>query len=367
MHRDAQLSAWLTLRPLVERRGASLCEALSALLEREAGLKVHSIRMRLKDPTSLGHKLARPDRTYRELWDITDLLGLRVITYFEDEVDLIGRLIERHFNVDYAHSIDKRHLQSEGRFGYRSLHYVCELPSDGELDLGGSKPRFEVQIRTMLEHAWAEIEHDLGYKSKEAMPAPVRRRLQRLAGMLELADHEFVKIRQDLERYAESLPERLAADEPIPIDRLTLEGLVSCEECERLDHRIAALLGKPLGANLFFPDYLVRMLRAAGFKSINDARRALASRGEQLLTFVEPYFAFARRTWSLSASEMDEVLRGYPIFFLAHAEVLQPGPSDLSVNRVTRLARFYHELDYPDDEREAMRIASLLIESFRDL
>jgi hypothetical protein len=134
-----------------------------------------------------------------------------------------------------------------------------------------SKPRFEVQIRTMLEHAWAEIEHDLGYKSKEAMPAPVRRRLQRLAGMLELADHEFVKIRQDLERYAERLPERLAADEPIPIDRLTLEGLVSCEECERLDHRIAALLGKPLGANLFFPDYLVRMLRAAGFKSINDA------------------------------------------------------------------------------------------------
>ncbi len=367
MQRDAQLSAWLTLRPRVEQLGEALCERLTSLLEHEARLKVHSIQMRLKDPTSLAQKLARPDRTYRELWDITDLLGLRVITYFEDEVDLIGRLIERHFTVDYAHSIDKRHLQSEGRFGYRSLHYICALPPTGELELGGSTPRFEVQIRTMLEHAWAEIEHDLGYKSKEAMPAPVRRRLQRLAGMLELADHEFVKIRQDLEHYAERLPERLAADEPIPIDRLTLEGLVSCEECERLDHQVAKLLGKPLGSSLFFPDYLVRMVRAAGFKSINDARRALASRGEQLLKLVEPYFAFAGRTWGLSASDMEEVLRGYPVFFLAHAEVLQAGTSDLSVNRVTRLARFYRELDYPEDEREAMRIASLLIETFRDL
>jgi ppGpp synthetase/RelA/SpoT-type nucleotidyltranferase len=370
MHRDPQLLAWQALRPLLEARGATLRDDLAATLERDAGLKVHSIRLRIKDTSSLAHKLARPDRTYAELWEVTDLLGLRVITYFEDEVDRVGRLIESHLEVDYTNSVDKRH--PEGRFGYRSLHYVCHMPPPLEaLALGGTRarPRFEIQVRTILEHAWAEIEHDLGYKAKDAMPARARRRLQRLAGLLELADEEFVNLRDELSRYAASMPSRLAGDEHVPIDRLSVEGLLSCEPCASLDIRIADLLGRPLGSAPFFPDYLVRMLRAAGFTSVTEVREGLQHHGESILHMVAPYFAFAARTWGLSSHEMPEVLRGYPVFFLAHRHVLTTprGQVDLSVNRVTRLARLYRELDYPEDEREATRIASLLVEAFRDV
>ena len=58
----------------------------------------------------------------------------------------------------------------------------------------------------MLDHAWAEIEHDLGYKARDTVPAAARRRLSRLAGLLEMADQEFVAIRRDLDEYAAALP-----------------------------------------------------------------------------------------------------------------------------------------------------------------
>jgi hypothetical protein len=75
---------------------------------------------------------------------------------------------------------------------------VCR-PDPGELP---AEARYEIQARTVLEHAWAEIEHDLGYRSRDAVPDAVRRRLNRLAGLLELADQEFVAIRRELTDYA---------------------------------------------------------------------------------------------------------------------------------------------------------------------
>ena len=80
---------------------------------------------------------------------------------------------------------------------------------------------------------------------------------------------------------------------------------------------------------------------------------------------VTPYFAFAWQTWQLSPDQMARVFRGYSLFFLAHAEVLA-GPA-LGIGKVERLARLYRELDYPDDERAAQRVASKLVDAFGDL
>src|SRR5689334_15258469 len=112
--------------PTLFARGEVMCRDVAAWLV-DAGIKVHSVTARVKDHASLARKLARPDRCYGALWDITDLLGLRVITYFEDDVDRVGRVLEGRLSIDLTRSIDKRKHAEPGRFGYRSLHYVFGL------------------------------------------------------------------------------------------------------------------------------------------------------------------------------------------------------------------------------------------------
>jgi len=345
--------------------GERLRDTLVTWLTQESHLKVHSVTLRLKTPESLARKLARPDRAYNELREITDLLGLRVVTYFEDAVDRVARVLERRLPVALEHSIDKRRRADSSAFGYRSMHYVCHIPS-GTDNLPSPPFCFEVQVRTVLEHAWAEIEHDLGYKSRDVIPAGPRRRLSRLAGLLELADQEFVAIRTELEVYAQSLPGRIEAPgESVALDQLSLVSLLDCTEVHDVDVAIARALGKDLGTDPFFPEYLLKMLASTGIRTVEDARVGVRSHGAAIVAMVKPYFAFAFSAWSLSPDQMQKVLRGYSLFFLAHAAVLKA--STLRLDKVLRLTRLYRELDYPEDERAAQHVASMLVDAFGDV
>jgi hypothetical protein len=94
-------------------------------------------------------------------------------------------------------------LLKEEKFGYGSIHYVVRLKDNRTNLLEYS--RFmnvvaEIQIRTILQHAWAEIEHDIQYKAIETIPVTIRRRFMSLAGMLEIADREFQAIQDDDEK-----------------------------------------------------------------------------------------------------------------------------------------------------------------------
>ncbi|WP_343980279.1 DUF6119 family protein [Pseudonocardia aurantiaca] len=169
-------------------------------------MRVHSVTSRVKSKTSIMRKLERSDRS-REFGDITDVLGIRVVTYFPDEVDAIGNLIEREFEVDIDNSIDKRTLLDPDRFGYLSLHYVLQLDAGRSAlpEYSGYKGlKFELQIRSILQHAWAEIEHDLSYKPSVSVPSEIKRRFSRLAGLLELVDAEFLGIRNEIDRTSRS-------------------------------------------------------------------------------------------------------------------------------------------------------------------
>lgn len=362
------LAAYDRVLPLLEARGQWLKAELGVWLAAQPGIKIHSVEMRLKSRASLATKLARPDRNYADLWEVTDLVGLRVIVYFEDAVDRVAELIERRLPVDLSHSIDKRHRREPGAFGYRSLHYVCRL-GEGDVSASAEVPperaRCEVQVRTVLEHAWAEIEHDLGYKAPAAVPEPVRRRLDRLAGMLELADQEFVAIRRELDEYIEKLPRRIeVAGDDVALDHLSLAALLETSEVRTVDAAIARELGKELGDEPFYPDYLLKMLAAAGVETVAQARDGVRARHDALVAMVKPYFAFASQAWSLSPQRMERVFRGYALFFLAHALVLDRPM--LGLDKVERLTRLYRELDYPDDERAAQRVASSLVAAFRE-
>jgi len=342
----------------------ALASALQARLSDELGPArgaIHSITHRVKDRESLRRKLLRPDKIYRGLRDVTDLVGVRIVTYFDDATFEVARIVERAFRIDLDNSLDKRRLLAPTQFGYRSLHYVGSLP-----DAPPQLPRFELQIRTILQHAWAEIEHDLGYKSAASVPEAIRRRFSRLAGLLELADEEFLSIRRELHAYERALrDDDPAALRGVTLDQVSLDALVATEPVRRIDAAVGALLDLPLDDEVFFPDYLVRMLSHVGLARVDAIADALRAREPELLAFVPHYFAFARDAWGLSARGIGRVQRGYSLVFLAHLAVLSA--PDLDLDRAARVTEFFAALDYRDDRERAAKVAHQLIAAYRAL
>ncbi|MGN0115368.1 MAG: RelA/SpoT domain-containing protein, partial [Acutalibacteraceae bacterium] len=94
----------------------------------ESGVMVAGVEHRVKGEKSLEGKLYKNGDWYQKLDDLTDLLGARIICYFGDDVDKVGKLIEKMFEIDWENSSDKRALIKADTFGYLSLHYICSLP-----------------------------------------------------------------------------------------------------------------------------------------------------------------------------------------------------------------------------------------------
>jgi ppGpp synthetase/RelA/SpoT-type nucleotidyltranferase len=186
------------------------------------GVQVLSVMSRVKSKASVRRKLERPDRE-GDISSLTDIPGIRIITFFRDDVDAVARLIEEEFLIDAERSVDKRAALEPDRFGYLSLHYIAQLNQNRSQLVEYSTytgVRFEVQIRSILQHAWAEIEHDRGYKSEAEVPKTVRRRFSRLASLLELADDEFLGLRDELARLPRSGPSSLTTNLQFEIERL---------------------------------------------------------------------------------------------------------------------------------------------------
>ena len=175
-------------------------------------IKVHSVSSRVKDRLSLRRKIIKPERKYDFLSEITDILGIRIITYFSDEVDQVATLVEKEFTVDIENSLGKRRLLDPDRFGYLSLHYIVTLSQErSQLPEYRSFKDFnaEIQIRSLLQHAWAEMQHDIGYQSQFSVPKVIKRRFFRIAGILELTDQEFMSLRDEIYQYEKTIPEEI--------------------------------------------------------------------------------------------------------------------------------------------------------------
>jgi putative GTP pyrophosphokinase len=208
-------------------------------------LRVHSVTYRVKDRKSISDKINKSaEDKYHCLDDIEDICGNRIITYFPDEVDAVAAIIQNEFDIDYNSSVDKRAILDPDRFGYLSLHYIAKL-SKQRLRLTEytrfKKCRTEIQIRSILQHTWAEIEHDLGYKTKLAVPRHIRRRFSQLAGLLELADDTFVQIRNTLSDYESNVSDRIKkTPESVQIDQASLLTFVKQSKVlVQIDRQIA--------------------------------------------------------------------------------------------------------------------------------
>lgn len=189
-------------------------------------ISCNAITCRLKSLESLSKKIELKQDKYNSLEDLTDIAGIRIITFYSDDVDKVVELVENEFDVDRENTIDKRQALEPDRFGYCSVHYIVGL-SEERLKLREyqqySGLKCEIQIRTVLQHAWAEIEHDLGYKSEITIPKEIRRNFSRLAGLLEIGDKEFLDIRNYLNVYSSNITEKIADSE---LDEKELDAII---------------------------------------------------------------------------------------------------------------------------------------------
>jgi ppGpp synthetase/RelA/SpoT-type nucleotidyltranferase len=291
------------------------------------GLSPHTVTHRVKQRGSAERKIERKARTNYALGDVTDLLGLRVITYFDYEVNRAAEIIEQEFDVDRDNSVDKRTTLDPDRFGYLSLHYVVRLGKERRAMSEYRKfhdVRFEIQIRSILQHAWAEIEHDLGYKSEHGIPDQVRRRFSRLAGLLELADEEFANIRRQLQDYRDTVGEAVRDNNlNVPINRdSTFAYIQQSARLAALEQRLARSLGGRRETRLKLPYAEARAneLQIVGFRELTAVDHALDRDGEVLWRFVRNRFRHRNRSRPVNVDS------GILLLYLAVAEALRNEP-----------------------------------------
>lgn len=178
---------------------------LDALLDEHRIDRV-AVSARVKEKAALVGKVRK--KKYHDLdRQVTDLCGARIILYRESEVARVCKILEDNFNVSREDSSNKGILLNANQLGYQSTHFVCDLGKE-RCQLAENRQfadaRFEVQVRTVLQHAWAEIEHDIVYKNGVAIPPELKRRLYLVAGILESADRELEMVSTEVDRYAEA-------------------------------------------------------------------------------------------------------------------------------------------------------------------
>jgi ppGpp synthetase/RelA/SpoT-type nucleotidyltranferase len=189
---------------------SKLEEILAAACQVYAPLAI--VQVRAKSLSSFTEKAVRKAAKYHDpARQFTDLCGARVITQTQVEVDRISQFIHDTFIIDVANSVDKRSTLGVSEFGYLSVHYIIQLPSreDGKI-MGVSLPaelvagvfKAEIQVRTLLQHAWASISHDSLYKNMFKPPDRWQREMNRLAATLEEADQSFARFVNRLDTYA---------------------------------------------------------------------------------------------------------------------------------------------------------------------
>jgi putative GTP pyrophosphokinase len=188
------------LRVKCESLAKNLHQALRGFLH-EAGIDVLDVTYRIKEFDSFWEKVERNDYG-SPLEEMEDICGLRIVCFYPSDLDSIGEIIAREFDVH--ETTDKAELMEPDRFGYRSQHFIVSIKKEwlkapNYRGLGGLKA--EIQVRTILMHAWADISHKLAYKKKEHVPNELKRRLNQLSALFELADEQFDLLRKQKEAY----------------------------------------------------------------------------------------------------------------------------------------------------------------------
>ena len=318
---------------------------LLADIAKELGLTVLAVEHRVKEERSLAGKLERKGDMYSTLEDITDILGCRVICFLSDEVDKIGKKVEEKFVVDWENSSNKKDLLKENAFGYLSLHYICSLPFGDKWPDEICGKKFEIQIRTILQHAWSAIHHDIGYKSDFGVPREINRQFARLAGLLELADDEFVRARDNMFAYTEGIRKRIITDDAddVVINMISLnEYVLHNKNMQSLIKEIAHIAGAEI--SVIDPESYIPQLAFLGVKKLGDIEVMIKENRSLAIELAKKALAMA---------DLDIVSSSIALRFLCRAELLN---KNYEIDKVAEFLKISLR-----DEEKAQRQAQLLL------
>lgn len=216
---------YMAIRPVYENLANCIQRELMASLG-NSNISYLNVSARAKDVDSFIDKVQRKGYT-NPLETIEDLCGVRVICYYPDDIEKICSVLSQDYDVKEKENTEGRLQPHE--FGYRSTHLILTLkaswlvvPNYRNLE----NIKAEVQVRTILMHAWAEIEHKLAYKSTEQVPNQFRRQLFRLSAKFEEADEQFENLRVGFSNYRKSITEKGMEDVgAFSVQELNLDSL----------------------------------------------------------------------------------------------------------------------------------------------
>lgn len=351
-HNEDLLDQYRNLLPVYNK----MVEVIPALLKDffdKTGIIVAAVEQRVKAEKSLAGKLKLKGEKYRDIYDITDLVGVRVITFYTDDVDKVATILERLFDIDWENSIDKRKVHDIDSFGYLSLHYICRIPESSYTMPGRpefNKIRFEVQMRTVLQHAWSNMNHDTGYKSGVEIPKVYMRNLSRLAGMLELVDDEFSRIRQELADYRRQVQSLVASGNlsEVQLDGDAFKSYLQIGPFDALMRQIAAINQaeiQPADLTNF-----LTLFKAMGFQTLGDVDKLIKDYSDA---------AYQIACFQIGLTDIDILSSSVAPQNLCTAYILKKGGGGLG------LMWMLDTLNGPSEVNKAM--AELLMEQTKDL
>jgi ppGpp synthetase/RelA/SpoT-type nucleotidyltranferase len=281
---DAAITAYLKRQEFYQRFAEVVRRIVEESIKRQ-DIKVHSVQHRAKSPSSFGAKAAQPSEIsplalkYTAPFEqITDLVGVRVIAYFPSTLAALDVIMAEEFEIR-ERSDKGAELLEENKFGYQSIHYLVTLGAKR-----ATLPEYapfancvaEIQVRTILQHAWAEIEHDIQYKSESVIPAEIRRRFMCLAGVLEIADREFQAIQDADLRLKEEA-------------RAHVEG-GQLDKVEITPDSLKAFLDKAIGSDgrisEFSYNWTARLLKKLGFRTLEQVEKCIRGYDDDRLSRV---------------------------------------------------------------------------------
>lgn len=274
-HSNTAVSFYRTNRPTYEELADVAKRILNDTLQ-VARIRFHSIESRGKSLDSFAKKAAKPLESdpskpkYPDPQrDITDLAGVRVIAFLPRNVEQICSHVEQEFAV--LERTDKAaELMDEGKFGYQSIHFLVQMHSNRTRLLEYQRLAsltFEIQVRTLLQHAWAEMEHDIQYKTATVMPVVIRRKFIVLAGMLEMADREFQALQDEDEKIRQEARASVQIGEFSAVE-LTPDALKSY-----LDRK----LGTDGRMTQWSYEFDAKLVRTLGFETLSQLDDCLAA------------------------------------------------------------------------------------------
>jgi ppGpp synthetase/RelA/SpoT-type nucleotidyltranferase len=274
-HAASALERYKAVRPDYTLLAKVAKRLLSEMLM-ASGIRVHSIESRAKSLESFYRKAEKPTEgdssqpKYRDpVREITDLAAVRVITFLLRTVEQVCALIEQEFII--RKRTDKSaELLDGGKLGYQSIHFLVEMhPNRTRLPKYKRHAGlvFEIQVRTLLQHAWAEMEHNIQYKSAAVIPAGIRKKFISLAGLLEIADREFQSLQDEDEKLTQQARASVQSGELRTVE-ITPDALKVYLDLK---------LGPDFRITQWSYDFIARILRILGFERLSQVDECIMS------------------------------------------------------------------------------------------